>query len=79
MSATDCQCGAGVFKQVTDAIRSVRYGTVLLTIHDARVVQIERSEKIRVDTATDSTTRGQLTRPVPTDRTSGGPRLQDGR
>jgi hypothetical protein len=32
---------------IRDAIRAIRYGSVEIMIHDARVVQIERKEKIR--------------------------------
>jgi hypothetical protein len=28
-------------------IQNLRYGEVILTVHDGRVVQIERSEKVR--------------------------------
>lgn len=37
-------------QQVLDAIRSIQYGTVEITIHESRVVQIERTEKVRVAT-----------------------------
>lgn len=30
------------------ALRSIRYGTVELVIHDGRVVQLEKREKVRV-------------------------------
>ena len=32
------------------AIREIRYGSVEIIIHDSRIVQIERKEKIRMDT-----------------------------
>ena len=35
-------------RQVLEAIRGIRYGTVEITIHDGQVVQIERSEKLRL-------------------------------
>ena len=35
-------------QQVLQAIRGLRYGTVEITVHDSRVVQIERREKVRV-------------------------------
>lgn len=35
-------------QQILQAIKHVRYGSVEITIHDAKVVQIERKEKIRV-------------------------------
>jgi hypothetical protein len=34
---------------VLDAIRSVRYGSVEIVIHDGRVVGIERREKVRIE------------------------------
>jgi hypothetical protein len=34
---------------VLDAIRSVRFGSVEIVIHDGRVVGIERREKVRID------------------------------
>ncbi len=30
------------------ALREIRYGSVEITVHDARIVQIERREKVRV-------------------------------
>jgi hypothetical protein len=33
--------------EVLRAIRNIRYGSVEITIHDSRVVQIERKEKRR--------------------------------
>ena len=31
------------------ALASLRYGTIELTVHDGRVVQLERREKVRLD------------------------------
>jgi hypothetical protein len=33
--------------EIIRAVREVRYGSVEITIHDAKVVQVERREKIR--------------------------------
>lgn len=33
--------------EILRAVREVRYGSVEITIHDAKVVQVERREKIR--------------------------------
>ena len=33
------------------AVRAIRYGSIEIVIHDSRVVQIERREKIRPDAA----------------------------
>lgn len=34
--------------QIMAAIRGIRHGHVLITIHDSEVVQIDRTEKVRV-------------------------------
>lgn len=34
-------------RQILQAIKNVRYGSVEILIHDSHVVQIERKEKIR--------------------------------
>ena len=39
------------------AIREIRYGSVEIIIHDSRVVQIERKEKIRMDSDPSHTTQ----------------------
>ena len=36
-------------QQILRAIKHVRYGSVEIIIHDSKVVQIERKEKIRFD------------------------------
>lgn len=38
-----------VASAVLEAIRSVRFGSVEVVIHDGRVVGIERREKVRID------------------------------
>jgi len=38
-----------IFRKIIDAIENIRYGSVEVTIHESRVVQIERKEKIRFD------------------------------
>jgi len=35
--------------RVVSALRGVRYGSVEITIHDSRIVQIERREKLRFE------------------------------
>ena len=35
--------------QIAEAIDGVRFGSVQITIHDARVVQIETIQKVRLD------------------------------
>lgn len=34
-------------------VKTVRYGVVQITVHDGRVTQIERTEKVRLNSATD--------------------------
>lgn len=34
--------------KVLQAIKSISYGTVQITIHDSQVVQIDKTEKIRI-------------------------------
>ena len=36
-----------VLVEISRSIRNVRFGSVEITIHDSRVVQIERKEKLR--------------------------------
>jgi len=34
-------------KNILSALENLKYGTVLITIHDSRIVQIDRTEKHR--------------------------------
>ncbi len=38
-----------VIREIMAAIKSLRYGSVEIVVHDAKVVQIERKEKLRFD------------------------------
>lgn len=38
-----------VLQEILRAIQTVRYGAVEIIIHDSKVVQIERREKVRFD------------------------------
>ena len=38
-----------VLWELRHALRSIRYGTIELVIHDGRVVQLERREKVRFE------------------------------
>jgi len=49
-SSTQTMADAALLRQVTAAIRGIRYGSVEIVIHDSRVVQVERREKFRPDT-----------------------------
>ena len=40
----------GLTNTILLALREIRYGSVEIIIHDSRIVQIERKEKIRMNT-----------------------------
>ena len=42
-----------LLRELVDALRSIRYGAVELVIHEGRVVQLERREKVRFDAITE--------------------------
>lgn len=42
-----------VRKKVLEALKGIRYGSVEIVIHDSRIVQIERKEKVRLDFESD--------------------------
>jgi hypothetical protein len=49
LNASDESIGRGIEREILLAIGSIRYGSVEIIIHDSKVVQIERKEKIRFD------------------------------
>lgn len=60
-----------LLSQIAEAIRTIRFGSVQILIHDGRVVQIERAERLRVAEA--DLTPGGIYAPMgATDRTTGG-------
>jgi hypothetical protein len=36
-------------KKVFDALRGLRFGSVEITVHEGRIVQVERKEKVRLN------------------------------
>ena len=40
---------AVLIRELAQALRSIRFGTIELVIHDGRVVQLERREKVRFE------------------------------
>lgn len=38
-----------LLQELVEALRTIRYGTIELVIHDGRVVQLERREKVRFE------------------------------
>jgi hypothetical protein len=48
-----------IAQRVSEAVRGVRFGSVEITIHEGRVVQIERRERVRLEiSARDSSKQG---------------------
>jgi hypothetical protein len=41
-------------REILDAVRGIRYGSVEVVVHDAKVVQVVRTEKVRIDGPRDS-------------------------
>ena len=37
-----------VLRELIRTLRGIRYGSVVLTVHDGRIVEIHRTEKIRM-------------------------------
>ncbi len=68
-----------ILAQIAEAIRAIRFGSVQITIHNSRVVQIEKAEKIRPDDHADLITGSASNASGRTDRTTGGSRTGDGR
>jgi hypothetical protein len=63
--------------RILQAVRSLEYGSVEITVHEARVVRIERREKVRFDRPAASTGQpGRPERRFPGPRPSGS-RFQD--
>ena len=67
-----------LLQRIAEAIASLQYGTVHVTVHDAHVVQIEKVERVRVAPDADLTP-GRHAPSSPAHRTPGGPRLNRGR
>jgi hypothetical protein len=44
------QLSAEVAKEILSAVSGLSFGSVEVTVHESRVVQIERRERVRIDT-----------------------------
>ena len=64
--------------RIRDAIRSVRFGTIQITIHNAHVVQIEKHERIRLDEMADPAAGSRIQATTLTDQISGAMREGEG-
>jgi len=40
-----------LLREVALALRGIRYGSVVLTVHDGRIVELNKTERIRKTTA----------------------------
>jgi hypothetical protein len=40
-------------RQILSALQGIRYGSIEIIVHDSKVVQIERKEKMRIETGQD--------------------------
>lgn len=68
---------AEIERRILQAVRSLDYGSVEITVHDARVVQIERREKVRFDGATAAADRPARSDGRSPGQRPGGSRPQD--
>ena len=48
-SAPELPLEPALARELAIALRSIRYGTIELVIHEGRVVQLERREKVRFE------------------------------
>lgn len=51
------QVSDDIIREVRHAIEQLRYGSVEITVHDNRVTQIERREKVRFGQSAEQTTQ----------------------
>lgn len=56
-SGNDHGLPAAVVDHILRAVGSIRYGSVEITVHDGKVLQIERKEKVRFHQDTSSPRR----------------------
>jgi len=65
------QPSPAVMSMIAQAIRSVRFGMIRIMVHDTRVVQIEKVEKIRMEPSADLAAGSQTLQAEP-HRITGG-------
>lgn len=53
--STDTNQTAEVIHEILRAIQELRFGSIEITVHEGRVTQIERREKIRFNASTEKT------------------------
>ncbi len=47
MKKVDTGVDKRIAEEIMKAVREIRYGSVQITIHDSKVVQIDKTEKVR--------------------------------
>lgn len=47
-------------KKILEALRGLRFGSVEITVHEGRIVQIERKEKFRLNLACPETSEPEV-------------------
>ena len=60
-----------VAREILSAVNGLSYGSVEITVHESRVVQIERRERVRLEVAPAPRATGPLTRSHPKPSTDG--------
>ena len=60
--------------QIVEAIAGIRFGCVQITVHDARIVQIETTQKIQLDHKAHLLSGGHTNHLSFADQTTGGKR-----
>ncbi len=63
---------AETLAQIAQMIRTIRFGAIQITIHDSRVVQIEKVEKIRLPAEADRSFGSRKQKTALANRTTGG-------
>ena len=53
-ATTQSSTTAGLAETILQAIRGLKYGSLEIIVHDAKVVRIERHERIRLDIDSES-------------------------
>jgi len=68
----DARVSPHLLRQIAEAISSIRYGSVQITVQDSRVVRIEKVEKIRLGKDADLIAGGSRDESSRADRDAGG-------
>jgi len=46
-TVTQCKINQKILQEIIEPIKQINYGEVVITIHDSKIVQIEKKEKKR--------------------------------